>query len=439
MKRISVMLFVVFALGFTVYVCAQATDSPAAVTDTPVEQVDPVKIEEAIKKIYDEPDILNRIELCKTFLTQYPDVGVQYQYYVYRAYFNGLIEKKKYTDAAAILPAYEKTMEGEDALSMAEFYNDVASYMSDSLYNIDLAITYGKKALETLNTVTTPPKGITPEEWPVMKTEFAANINDTIGYCYYRTMNYKKAETYLAVAAKTLVRNPTVRLHYGITLMKLSAEDIKKPRYKEAYNELFSARVLHDIRDEEIPLELNDALKEVSKKIPADWGKAVNENKIRTLIENDYKKAAFAEEQNKVAPLFTLKTLDGKEVSLESLKGKVVIVDFWATWCPPCRAEMPVLEQFYKSNKYKNIAMIAVSTDSSKTIGNVPDFISKNNITFTVLYGAPEIQRAYEVNGIPSLFIIDKKGNIRFHHVGYDADNLWVFLKYQVEKLLNEK
>lgn len=439
-KLISVcfMLVLMLSLGTSSLLNAQETVSQDASSVTS-EEVDPKVLEDAVKKIYDEKDVVARIDLCKQFVEKYPTADLKLQYYVYRAYFNGLIEKKKYAEAVVILPAYEKTMEGKSPLAMAEFYNDVASYMSDSLKNIDLAISYGRKALDTLTKVTEPPKGITNEEWPAFKNEFAANINDTIGFCYYRVMNYKKAEPYLAFAAKHLVRNPTVRLNYGRTLIKLSQEDIKKPRYKEAYNELFSAKVIYDIRDEEIPLELNTELIEVSKKIPNDWSKTANDNKIRATIENSFKKLAFKEDLNKPAPVFTLKTIDGKEVSLESLKGKVVIVDFWATWCPPCRREMPVLEQYYKSNKYKNIAMIAVSTDRAETIANVPEFIRTNGITFTVAYGDPEVQKAYGVQSIPSLFIIDKNGNIRYLHIGFDEENLWVVLKYQVDYLLSLK
>lgn len=438
MYGVFFMLVLVFGMGANCVITAQETvvQDSAPVT---VEEVDPKVLEDAVKKIYDEKDVSVRIDLAKEFVEKYPNVDVKLQYYVYRAYFNGLIEKKKYNDAVSILPAYEKTMEGKSPLSMSEFYNDVASYLSDSLKHIDLAITYGRKALDTLTTVTEPPKGITKEEWPAIKNEFAANINDTVGFCYYRVMNYKKAEPYLAFAAKILVRNPIVRANYGRTLIKLSQADIKKPRYKEAYNELFAAKVIYDIRDEEIPLELNSDLLEVSKKIPNDWSKTANDNKIRASIENSFKKIAFKEDLNKPAPTFTLKTIDGKDISLESLKGKVVIVDFWATWCPPCRREMPVLEQYYKSNKYKNIAMIAVSTDRAETIANVPEFIRTNGITFTVAYGDPEVQKAYAVQSIPSLFIIDKNGNIRYLHIGFDEENLWVVLKYQVDYLLSLK
>lgn len=125
------------------------------------------------------------------------------------------------------------------------------------------------------------------------------------------------------------------------------------------------------------------------------------------------------------APDFTLLDLKGKEVSLDGLKGKVVVVDFWATWCGPCLASFPAMKNAVE--KYQtdpNVQFLFVNTwervDDVKQ--NAADFIKKNNYPFHVLLDDKnEVIEKYKVSGIPTKFIIDKNNNIRFMSVGYSG------------------
>jgi peroxiredoxin len=112
------------------------------------------------------------------------------------------------------------------------------------------------------------------------------------------------------------------------------------------------------------------------------------------------------------APDFTLPGLNGGLISLSDFKGNVVLVNVWATWCPPCVHEMPSMEKLHQQFKDENFKILAVSIDLSGAKAVAP-FMKKHNLTFEALIDpAGTIQIAYGVYGIPQSFIINKQGNI---------------------------
>lgn len=136
---------------------------------------------------------------------------------------------------------------------------------------------------------------------------------------------------------------------------------------------------------------------------------------------------------NKPAPDFDLMDTNGGRVKLSSLRGKVVIVNFWATWCGPCNKELPYVEKFYEEMKDNpNVAIVAISTDENPAL--VAPFAKARNYTFPVVFddGA---KAKFGVGGIPATFIIDPSGKIRVHMVGFfDNEPLIPFLKKVVEQ-----
>lgn len=114
---------------------------------------------------------------------------------------------------------------------------------------------------------------------------------------------------------------------------------------------------------------------------------------------------------------FKLKDLNGKEVSLSDYKGKKVFLNFWATWCPPCKAEMPEMEMLYQETKNSDLVILAVNLDEEKD--TVQKFINSNKYNFPVLLDTGNIVASqYEVVSIPTSFFIDKEGNIVDKHIG---------------------
>lgn len=119
------------------------------------------------------------------------------------------------------------------------------------------------------------------------------------------------------------------------------------------------------------------------------------------------------------APDFKLKDLNGKDVSLSAYKGKVVIIDFWATWCPPCRKGIPELIEIQQQYGTDKLAILGISVDQADA-SVVKDFAKSYKINYPVLFYTPEVVSAYGgIEGIPTSFIIDKEGKVRGSVVGY--------------------
>ncbi|MGB5177839.1 MAG: TlpA disulfide reductase family protein [Gammaproteobacteria bacterium] len=134
------------------------------------------------------------------------------------------------------------------------------------------------------------------------------------------------------------------------------------------------------------------------------------------------------------APDFTLKDMDGESFALHDFRGKVVLINFWATWCPPCRKEMPALEALYKKLGDESFAVLAVNQWEDPD--HVFAYTGELNVfpTFPILFD-PEsaISEDYGVKGLPTSFLIDKKGRLAYRAVGGRA-----FDHAEVEKLIRE-
>jgi len=119
------------------------------------------------------------------------------------------------------------------------------------------------------------------------------------------------------------------------------------------------------------------------------------------------------------APNFSLKTADGKTVELAKQKGKVVVVNFWATWCGPCRAEIPGFIEMYERYKSKGLEIIGVSLDQDGW-NVVKPYVERMKVTYPVVVGDGALADAYGgIEAIPTTFIVDKNGNILNRHLGY--------------------
>ncbi|MGD8821744.1 MAG: redoxin domain-containing protein [Anaerolineales bacterium] len=141
--------------------------------------------------------------------------------------------------------------------------------------------------------------------------------------------------------------------------------------------------------------------------------------------------------QGFLAPDFTLRSLEGESFTLSDLRGQVVVVNLWATWCPPCRAEMPALQSAYGSYRGEGLVLLAVNSTDQDTLAAVEGFVDEYGLTFPILLDVEGIvSRLYQLLALPSTFFIDRQGVIQNVVIGGPMSE--VTLETTIEQLLTE-
>lgn len=137
-----------------------------------------------------------------------------------------------------------------------------------------------------------------------------------------------------------------------------------------------------------------------------------------------------------VAPDFTLRTLDGRNLRLQEQRGRVVLVNFWATWCGPCRVEMPHLNRLHDKYRAAGLVLLGVNVDEDPRAA--AGVAAKLGVQFPVLLDTDKaVSRLYDLNSMPSTVLIDRDGKVRYLHRGY-RDGYENTYEQQIRELLKQ-
>lgn len=321
-----------------------------------------------------------------------------------------------------------------DIKNLAGMYNNLAWNWAEKNENLDMAKKLSKQATDYAKKEIEKPSGEKPvtrtdKQWIEDRKGMYSMYADTYAFILYKEKDYKNGYIYAKEATDIRKRKDAeYNDRYALLLEKVATPaQVKKelePLVKEGYAGAEAREVLHRNY-----VTLNKGEKgydEYMSKLDA-----VNLDKLRKELE----KKMIA----KNAPGFKLVDLKGMEVDFASLKGKTVVVDFWATWCGPCKASFPSMQKMvdrYKSNA--NVVFLFI--DTWENVPNrkklVEDFVANNKYTFNVLYDNPKeegsseftVVKDYDVEGIPTKFVVDGNGQIRFKSVGWSG-NEYSFMK----------
>lgn len=386
--------------------------------------------EKKLNAFYTEKDIKKKEILLNAFLKNNPVKNEND-----KKINNGLYN----TMAAAALakkdwPLYKKyTARIKDKQMLANSYNSAAWALSGesldakvSKANLLTAKDFSSKAVAYAKTFSE-----NPEDKPTYYTEkeFRNNMKYTIG-------SYQ--DTYGLVLWKSGLQNEAFKVQEDAIKNMGDGDNEANERYIIYKEKVKGIRSVKDEIENFVKSgKASATLKEILKKAYIAEGNPEAEytsymDNLMKAYREKLKEEVLKKMISKEAPQFALKDLSGNSVTLEELKGKVVIVDFWATWCGPCKASFPAMQTAL--NKYKddpNVKFVFIDSWENKKPEemhtNAEEFIKTNKYTFRVLLDTDDkVIGSYAVEGIPTKFVIDPPGKIRFTSIGYDgsADKL---------------
>ncbi len=367
---------------------------------------------EKYEAFYNEPDSYKKLKMLEEFETAYPKSD--YLTNFYDAMAVNYFQKNKYKTLLDFFTA------NASKFSTYRFYSISTKMLEDNKYPqiaLDIANLGVERSRQELNNPTgQQPKYQSKEEWKEDRQSMLGMNLYASAKALYTLGKVEEAEAPLNEAKNlTKGQDEDVNQLYTKILVANGNTDAAKNEI-EGY-----------IKQGKATPEMKSMLKEIYTK---EHGSSAGFDSYISQFESVGKQLLVARLEKEImkhpAPDFTLIDLNGRRVSLKSLKGKTVVIDFWATWCGPCKASFPGMQkaiELYQSNKNVQFLFINSWENAEDKKENAKEFIEEHNYPFHVLLDNDnKVIEDYRVSGIPTKFVIDGNGDIRFMKVGFSGN-----------------